>query len=423
MPKILHFGVGNFHRAHQAWYTAQANAISDEQWSITGVSLRSAGIRDRLASQNFEYTLVIKDAQSVDCRTIDVIDDILVAAENAQAVVEAIADPQTAVVTLTVTEKGYHLDPSDGGLNLSDPAISEDLGSGSPKTIYGFLAEGLRRRRERGGAALNIVSCDNLPDNGSKLRRALSSYCTAAEIDLADYPERGLAFANTMVDRIVPATDDALRDEVFARTGRRDAHPVSTEVFTEWYIEDVLHAPYPDWASVGARLVKDVEPFELRKLRLLNGSHSLLAYAGLLAGYVYVHEAVGDPTIRKRVEQLMAEATQTLPGESRTDATGYCRALFERFENPNLNHRLEQIAMDGSLKLPIRIVPVIRELEQLGCSAEAAHGAMVTWADYVIRTVRLSGELNDPKSSEMTAIIRQSNDDVLLHNRLLQLLL
>ena len=422
MPRILHFGVGNFHRAHQAWYTAQANRRSDQKWTITGVSLRSAGIRDRLAPRNFDYELVIKDAQGIECQTIDVIDNILVGAEDAEAIVRLIAEPETAVITLTVTEKGYHLDPASGALNLTDPAISGNLGSGEPKTIYGFLAEGLRRRSESGGAAIDIVSCDNLPENGSKLCGALSSYCAAAQVDLGDYLQHKVAFANTMVDRIVPATDDALREEVLALTGRQDAHPVSTEAFSEWYIEDVLHPPYPDWKSVGAHLVKDVAPFELRKLRLLNGSHSLLAYAGLLAGHVYVHEAVSDPAIREKVEKLMAEATQTLPQESRAGAPDYCRALFERFENPNLNHRLEQIAMDGSLKLAIRIVPVIRELDAAGLAADTERETLDIWTDYVIRTVRAGQTLNDPKSSEITAIVKQSDDDGSVRRRLLQLL-
>lgn len=411
MPRILHFGIGNFHRAHQAWYTARANRLSAQDWRITGVSLRSQSIHDLLKSQGFRYTLAVKSFGGTEYEMISVHDDILVGGRDTDAIVAAIADPGTACVTVTITEKGYYLDPSTGELDLDDPQLHTELVNGEPQTIYGFLARGLHRRAEQGGPPINVISCDNLPANGRKLGRALKVYCAEKNIDIADFVSGKVVFANTMVDRIVPATTGTLRAEVLAETGRDDAHPVSTEAFSQWYVEDVLFEPLPAWEQAGAVFVDDVAPFELRKLRLLNGSHSLLAYAGLLAGHEFVHEAVMDTAIRRKVEGFMSEAAATLPEESGDTAGDYCDALFDRFANPHLDHRLEQIAMDGSQKLPVRIVPVIRELEAQGTEPVFAREATTIWARFVVRQLRSGDRLDDPRAKEFADFVGGSEDD------------
>ena len=250
MPNILHFGIGNFHRAHQAWYTQRANALGAEQWRITGVSLRSANIRDTLAPQAFAYTLTIKDAAGTEHLKIEVHDGILVGDEDQADIVAIIADAKTVVITVTVSEKGYHLDPTTGELDLTSPAIALELEVGKPTTTIGFIAYGLRARATAHGLPINIISCDNLPENGNKLQAAVQKFCANNGFALDGYLTTKVAFPNSMVDRIVPATTDALRTEVRASTGRDDAHPIATEAFSEWYLEEAVLHQSPDKRGV-----------------------------------------------------------------------------------------------------------------------------------------------------------------------------
>lgn len=348
MNRIVHIGTGAFHRAHQAWYVAAAGG-----WRIDGVSLRSAGVRDALALDNYIYSLEIADAKARRIETIDVIDSVTVAPEEPQAVAQLIARPETALVTITVTEKGYHLRP-DGTLDLA--AMANDVAAlragEAPVTMQGHLLAGLAQR----DAPLTVMSCDNLPENGVKLRNALLLLAAAAGID-ADRVARH-RFPSTMVDRITPAVDDDLRARIVAAAAPCHA-PVATEAFSEWVIEDDFAGPMPDLAAASAQIVKDVAPYELRKLRMLNGAHSTLAYAGLNKGLTYVHEAVADAELRALARAVMDEAAATLPDTVRKNAASYADALLRRFENPHLAHSLTQIAMDGSLKLSIRILSTI----------------------------------------------------------------
>ncbi len=346
MPLILHFGIGNFHRAHQAWYTAQAG----DGWSIVGVSLRRPETRDLLVGQGYTYTLAVRGAGATDYTRIEVIKEILVAPETPARVLAQICDPDVKVVTLTVTEKGYNLTPQ-GRLDLSDPAIIRDIAHDIPRTTIGFLARGLAQRA-KGGAPLTVLSCDNLSGNGQKLHAAIVAFADAAGIDR---PGPEITFPDSMVDRITPATTEALVAEVLVATGERDAAPVETELFSDWVIEDRFAAERPAWERGGARFVADVAPFETRKLRMLNGSHSLIAYLGQLRGHEFVHQAIQDPVVAGAAARLMEEAALTLPSATRKDAPEYARALLARFSNPALHHRLAQIAMDGSLKVPVRI--------------------------------------------------------------------
>ncbi|MFT5342693.1 MAG: fructuronate reductase [Paracoccaceae bacterium] len=360
MNRIVHIGTGAFHRAHQAWYIAQAGG-----WRIDGVSLRSAAVRDALALDNYAYALEIADANGRRIEVIDVIDSVTVAPQAPEAVAKLITRENTALVTITVTEKGYNLRP-DGALDMT--AMAADIaalsGGGQPVTMPGHLLAGLARR----STPLTIMSCDNLPANGEKLRAALLTLAQAVGID-ADRVTRH-AFPSTMVDRITPAADDALRVRV-AESGAPLHAPVATEAFTEWVIEDNFAGPMPDLAAASAQIVDDVAPHELRKLRMLNGAHSTLAYAGLNKGLTFVHEAVADPELRSLARAVMDEAAATLPDAVRTEASTYADALLRRFENPSLAHSLRQIAMDGSLKLPIRILRTMDDRDDSPACARA----------------------------------------------------
>ncbi len=399
MPRILHIGIGNFHRAHQAIYTDLANQHAGTDWRIIGASLRSTRMRDLLAPQGFGYTLAVNDADGAQYRWIDVHDSVLAGATDADDIIATIAAPDVSTVTLTITENGYALTPG-GALDLADDGIARDVAGTTPCTAIGFLARGLAARAAATDAPINVISCDNLPSNGSKLAAAVAQFAQAAGLSLQSYLDSKVAFPNTMVDRIVPATSSDFIETVRADTGRSDACPVATEAFTEWVVEDCLHAPYPDWQAVGVQFVPDVAPFELRKLRMLNGAHSLLAYQGLRSGHTYVHEAIADPNLRAAASQLMAEAASTLPMASAADADQYANSLVMRFENASLAHRLDQIAMDGSLKLPIRILTTIKA----AASAPAAASVLPAWAEFVIDKAARKDALADPNADALLAI-------------------
>ena len=407
MPRIVHLGIGNFHRAHQAWYTQRSNALNDQPWHITGVSLRSASVRDALRSQDFSYTLVIKSSLGSDFETMSVHDRVIVAPENPKDVIAAIADPETAIVTLTITEKGYCIDAATSGLDLNDDDVRTELESGTPKTAIGYLVHGLSARQSAHEEPLTVICCDNLTNNGRQLERLVREYAEKAGISLEFVGTDRLSFPCTMVDRIVPATTSDLKNEVQKSTGIADAAPVATEAFSEWVIEDRFVGPRPAWDQVGARIVDDVAPFELRKLRLLNGSHSLLAYAGLLSGHSYVHEAIVDPGVRSLVLRWIQVATGTLPGGASNEISNYCDALIQRFENPSLQHKLSQIAMDGSLKIKVRILPV---LKAAGAQDDPiAAMAVAFWVAYVAHQLTADQPLDDPSRSIFDALLRESD--------------
>lgn len=404
MKRILHLGPGNFHRAHQAWYTHHANAHGSETWQITGVSLKSSTARDSLAPQEFDYTLVINSATDTDYQRISVIDQILVGPENPQAIIDLIADPETAIVSLTITEKGYQIDAATGHLNTSNPDIASELASGQPLTAIGFLALGLKKRQQENAAPITIICCDNLSDNGETLKKLVQEFDQKANLGLANWMETSVTFPGTMVDRITPATTDALRQEVQQKTGWADNSPVATELFSEWIIEDNFAAERPAWDQAGAQFVDDVSPFEQRKLRLLNGPHSFLAYAGLYTGHIYVHEAIADAELRKAAKELMLEATATLPAAMQSDAADYCSLLIERFANPALKHELAQIAGDGSQKLPVRILSMIAERHRKSLPSTRAHAVIAYWLVFIHRRSEAGADINDPLTNRFTEI-------------------
>ncbi len=363
MPGIVHLGVGAFHRAHQALYVEDALAAGEREWGIVAASLRQPGTRDALSPQDGLYTLGVRSAEGEKLRVVGALTRLIVAPENPAALVAAMADPAIRIVALTVTEKGYCHDPATGELNEQHPDILADLSTPHrPRSAPGFIVEALRLRRHAGLAPFTVVSCDNLPANGRTLRRVVLRYAERRDPELGAFIAGEVAFPSTMVDRIVPATTDVERAEISQRLGFADAWPVVTEPFTQWVIEDHFPQGRPRFEDHGAELVANVAPYETMKLRLLNASHSTLAYLGYLAGYETIAETMADESFARLVTGLMDEEmgpTLSLPAGA--DVEAYKRALLERFRNPALRHRTWQIAMDGSQKLPQRLLSGARE--------------------------------------------------------------
>lgn len=354
---VVHLGIGAFHRAHQAAIFEAALAAGDLRWGITAVSLRSAGVRDQLAPQDGLYTLLVRDGAGERAQIMGAVGQVLVAPEDPAAVVAALAHPDTHLVTLTITEKGYKLDRAKGTLLAEDADVAHDVaGLAAPRTAPGFLVAGLAARRAAGLPPFTVLSCDNLPHNGALLRAAVLEMARAHDADLAEWIAEQGAFPASMVDRIVPATTPDDIAALATRLGVEDQAMVKTEPFLQWVVEDRFCGPRPDFAALGVQLTADVAPWEDAKLRLLNGAHSSIAYLGGLMGDAFVHQFVAREEGRAFVERLWDQAAATLNPPPGLDIPAYRTALMARFANPALQHRTRQIAMDGSQKLPQRLL-------------------------------------------------------------------
>ncbi len=397
---IVHFGPGAFFRAHQASYIDDLLA-TDPRWAICAVALKTAGVRDALAPQDGLYTLV-ELGETTRFRVIGAIRELLVASEDADRVADRLASPDTRLVTLTVTEKGYCL-KGDGTLDLDHPDIRHDLAEPeAPISVIGWLVEGLARRRAAGLAPFVTLSCDNLPSNGRKLKAAVVRLAEARDPALARWIEAEARFPCSMVDSITPATDDALRARVLAETGLEDAWSIQRETFTQWVIEDDLGPGAPDLASVGVTLTSDVEAWEAAKLRLLNGAHSTLAYVGLLRGHETVRDAMVDAQLAAFVRAMMLEdIAPTLRAPAGLDIPAYVEALLARFRNPAIAHRLSQVAWDGSQKLPIRILGTIADALAAGRPVDRLIVAMAAWMRFVERQARAGAAITDPMAEKL----------------------
>lgn len=382
-PGIVHLGVGAFHRAHIAVYVDSV-LKADPSWGIIGASLRRPDTREALAPQDFLYTLVERGASGAAFRVIGSILDVLDAATQRSQLIAAMTDPRIRIVSLTVTEKGYCHDPATGALDARHPDIVQDLLTPeAPASAPGLIVRALELRRAAGFAPFTVLCCDNLPANGVTTARVVTGFAMLRDPGLADYIAAEVAFPSTMVDRIVPATADLDRDLVLRESGLRDAWPVVTEPFAQWVIEDRFPTGRPPLEAAGAQLVEDVLPYELMKLRMLNGSHSTIAYLGYLGGYGYVSEAVADPAIHALIHGFMTEEVMpTLPRDV-CDLGAYRDALLARFRNPALRHRTWQIAMDGSQKLPQRLLGTIRDRLALGLPVTRAALGVAAWMRYV----------------------------------------
>ncbi len=391
---IVHLGIGAFHRAHQAWYTDRAMDAGNRDWAICGVSLRSGDVAGQMCPQDGLYTVTERSAEGWHSRLVGAVREVLVAPQQPDAVIARLCAPSTRIASLTVTEKGY-CRAADGSL---DPALAAE------GSIYSLLAKALRARHDAGLAGLTLLSCDNLADNGRQLERLMTAYLALHDQALGAWFERECACPSTMVDRIVPATTAEDRANLSDRIGLADEAAVMTEPFSQWVIEDRFAGARPQWEAVGAELVSDVRPYETAKLRMLNGAHSLLAYVGLVHGHAYVHEAVADPAIRPLVERLMAdEAAPTIDAAPGQDMSAYAEALLGRFANPALQHRLAQIAMDGSQKIPQRWLETLAANQARGRNCPAILAGIAAW----IRHLRgANGPVDDPRAAELAEAAR-----------------
>ncbi|MDZ5455898.1 mannitol dehydrogenase family protein [Azohydromonas lata] len=381
---IVHLGLGAFQRAHQALYTEAALADGDLRWGTVGVSLRGPGVPRTLAAQAGLYAVTERHADTAHTRVVGGLREALFAPAALERVLGALADPGVALVTTTVTEKGYSQHPASGELDVDDPDIRHDLAHpDAPRSTLGVLAAGLRRRPA--GAPITVVCCDNMAANGRTLQRLLGQYAQQVDAGLARRIEHDIAFPNTMVDRIVPAATPASLDWAQARLGGlRDEAAIVCEPFTQWVIEDRFSSPRPAWEAGGALFTADVRPYQAMKLRLLNGTHSAIAYLGQLRGLQTVADAMADPLLGGFARALMTQdllATVDVPAGY--DARAYCRELIHRFENPALGHRTQQIAMDGTQKVPVRWLPALRESLARGVERPFLERALAAWLHYL----------------------------------------
>lgn len=399
---IVHLGIGAFMRAHQAAYTDDAMNEKDSGWMTTGVSLRSPSVHDQLMPQDGLFMVAERSSRDTHYRLVGAVRDVLIAPERPDGVIAALADLDTRIVTLTVTEKGYGRAP-DGMLDMTSAMISQDVDAfEAPRTIFGLLAAGLARRRAAGLDGLSLVSCDNLAGNGGVLQSLMRQFLSHRDPDLGEWFDERCTCPSTMVDRIVPATTEADRCAAEQATGLRDEGLVITEPFRQWVIEDRFVADRPQWEAGGAQFVADVAPFETAKLRMLNGAHSALAYLGLERGHAFVHQAVADPVIRPLVERLMREeAAPTIEAAPSQDLDTYASDLLQRFENPALEHLLAQIAIDGSQKIPQRWLATLAASRREGRSCPAILRAIGAWLRHLRGD---NGVVDDPLAEELGAL-------------------
>lgn len=383
-PGIVHLGIGAFHRAHQAVYIDDLLA-SDPGWAIIGVSLRSPNTADALNPQSGLYTLITKGHGTPFLRVIGSVCKVMSAATERMQILSQMSAPQIRIVSLTVTEKGYCHDPSSGQLNLNHPDIQHDLAHPEmPHSAPGMITAALQARKNQGAGPFTVLSCDNLPENGQTTRRVVLGLAERQDPDLARWIKDQVTFPSTMVDRIVPATTAFERSLVREATGVEDAWPVVTEPFRQWVIEDNFCSGRPNFEDAGVVMTDDVQPFENMKLRLLNGSHSALAYKGLLTGHHTVADAMNHPEIAGFIRDLMQQeiaSTLTMPQGINIDT--YQEELLQRFRNPALNHQLSQIAEDGSQKLPQRILDTIRDRLETKQSIERLARVVAAWMQYI----------------------------------------
>jgi fructuronate reductase len=398
--RIVHVGLGNFFRAHQAWYTAHAGDAAG--WGIAAFTGRSTALADALTGQQCLYTLITRSASG---DSAEVVGSVSRAHRGSDlgALVGHVADPAVAVVTMTVTEAGYHR--SGEHLDTTDPAVGADLAAWGRRaaglaTMPARLTAGLAARRSAAAGPIAVVSCDNLPDNGGVARAVVTDFAAAVDPALARWISDHVSFVTTVVDRITPATTEDDRHIAERLTGQADRVPVATEPFVEWVLAGDFPAGRPAWQDAGALFVNDVTPYEQRKLWLLNGGHSLLAYLGSAVGHRTVAEAVSDSRCLSWLREWWELAAAYLP-LSAGEIAGYRSDLLERFRNPRIGHLLAQIAADGSQKLPVRVLPVLRRERSIGRLPAAAVRILAGWLNHL----RGAGApVRDPEAATLVAL-------------------
>jgi len=410
---IVHLGLGAFHRAHQAVYTEDRLEAGERDWAISGLSLRSPAVRNALAPQDGLYTVLTRAPGGDEARIVGSVTEALTVPEQPELALRRMAAPATRIIGLTVTEKAYCRD-AGGALDEAHPDIRADLtGEGFPRSVPGLLAAALRARADSGAGAVTLMTCDNLPDNGGTLARVLARFVALRDPGLAGWMADHVRCPATMVDRIVPATTEAEREAVVA-LGYADAWPVVAEPFSQWVVEDRFAAGRPRWEEAGALLVAEVQAFELMKLRCLNGAHSSLAYLGALAGIATVSEAMAEPLLAAFLQRLWTrDIIPTLPPVPGIELPGYTAQLEERFRNPAIRHRLLQIAMDGSQKLPQRLLRPAAERLAQGAVPRAIAVAVAAWMGFLLGGDEAGGShaIDDPMGARLADVARAAGRD------------
>ena len=421
---IAHIGVGGFHRAHQAYYTdALMNTGVDLDWAICGIGLRSEDrrARDDLREQDYLFTLFeLGDSDDTQVRVIGAIRDMLLAEDDAQALIDKLASPEIRIVSLTITEGGYCIDDSNGEFMAHLPQVQHDLAHpNAPTTVFGFLCAALDKRRAAGTPAFTLMSCDNLPHNGAVTRKALLAFAALRDCDLRDWIEGHVSFPNAMVDRITPMTSTQHRLQLADQHGVDDAWPVVCEPFVQWVLEDKFVNGRPAWEKVGVQFTDDVTPYEEMKIKLLNGSHLALTYLGFLKGYRFVHETMNDPLFVRYMRAYMdLDVTPQLSPVPGIDLTEYKNTLVARFSNQAIADQLERVCSDGSSKFAKFTVPTINRLLADGRDTRRAALVVAAWALY-LKGVDENGDtyaIADPRAAFCQALVV---DDVLITQRLL----
>ena len=412
---IVHIGVGNFHRSHQAMYidTLMNNGAAMD-WGICGIGLQPSNVtmRDALAAQDGLYTLAVRHGDGTwDARVIGSIVEYLFAPDDPEAAIEKMAAPATRIVSITVTEGGYNLDAVTGEFNASEQSVQADLRPGSaPRTIFGLVTEALARRRVRGLPAFTILSCDNIQGNGHVSQRAFTAFARLRDPELAEWVTAEVRFPNCMVDRITPKTTEEDRAELSRRFGIEDRWPVLCEPFAQWVLEDDFTAGRPPLEDAGVQIVSDVEPYELMKLRLLNASHQALCYPGHLVGYRFVHEVTTDPLFaRFLLDYMTREAIPTLRPVPGVDLQEYANQLIERFSNPEVRDTVARLCSNGSDCIPKFLLPVIRQQLAAGQPVTRSAAVVAAWARYAEGTGENGEphELDDALAPQLQAAARR----------------
>ncbi|WP_298499064.1 mannitol dehydrogenase family protein [uncultured Maritimibacter sp.] len=412
---ILHFGVGNFHRAHQAMYLDRLfNDGRDHDWALIGAGVFEGEQKGRavLQAQDWLTTLVEQEADRSEARVLGSMIDFIEPA-NAEAIIARMAEPDIRIVSLTITEGGYFLDAQDR-FDPSHPAIQADgANPREPKTVFGLILAGLRRRKDAGVPPFTVMCCDNIPHNGAVTKNALVGLARLSDVDFARWVEDSVAFPNAMVDRITPATTDRERQIAADQFGVEDGWPVFCEGFTQWVLEDDFPLGRPSIETVGAQFVSDVAPFELMKLRILNGGHATIAYPGGLMGIHYVHEAMEHPLIRAFLRKLEeTEIVPMVPPVPDTDRNAYFDLIESRFSNPKIGDTIRRLCLDGSNRQPKFIVPVIRDAIAQGASIDGLALESALWCRYCAGTDDAGNviEPNDPNWDSLVEVALKAKD-------------
>ncbi|QDV41071.1 Mannitol 2-dehydrogenase [Stieleria neptunia] len=385
---IVHVGVGGFHRSHEAFYTDRLlDGDGNTQWGICGVGVRGSDrkMATILKQQDYLYTLMVKHPDGkIEPRVIGSIVDFLMGCDDPAAVIDKMADPETKIVSLSITEGGYNVDAETGDFDASNPDAVHDVNHPlQPRLVFGYLTAALQKRRKNGVPAFTVQSCDNIQHNGDLTRKMLVGFARLQDSELADWIEREVSFPNAMVDRITPVTTDADIELLRTRFNVDDQWPVVSEPFCQWVIEDRFPIGRPDWQDVDVQFVPDVAPYEKMKLRLLNAGHSVLGILGSVYGYQTIDECVRDDLFRQYLRQFFdVEATPVLDPVEGIDLDEYKATLIERFGNPNVKDNLARICLESSSKLPVFLIPTIRDNLAKGGSVQYAALVVAAWCYY-----------------------------------------